>query len=70
MALRTTQEAEALTRDMVRAIRKNRPLLLRLPDYAAVMSARQTVTQVSLLTGKKYSANVDRENNTILITLL
>lgn len=70
MALNTTMEADSLTREMVRGIRKNKPLMVKLPDYAAIMAARQTVTQVSALSGKKYSANVDRQNNTILITLL
>lgn len=61
---------EKVTRDMVRDIRKNRPLYVRLPNYAAILSARQTVTQVSALDGKTYTTNVNREDNTILVSLV
>jgi len=65
-----TKSVDNLTRDMVRDIRKNKPLLVKLPDYAAIMSARVTVAQVSALEGKKFTTNVDRDNNTMLITLV
>ena len=61
-----TIKADALTRDMIRAIKPGESVIYVLPSYSSVLSARTTIYQVRKL--DKVNLTTSTDDNVITIT--